>query len=285
MGLIDLILNLAGVLVWLSWRSVRFDPLVKTKPATLVGTLRRAEPRRMKGWQLLVGLAALLLLRAGLYRQIGPEADWTPKLNLFFVVLAFRSDHLAPVMLFSLLSFVRILIICYFWLLALMVINRRHADLDPLQKMLRLHLGPVARWPWLLQLLLPPASITGLWIALHPLLLHLEIIGRVQSNAHLAEQGLLIGTGLYFSLQYLLPVFLLLHLIASYVYLGSSPVWDFVGITAGNLLAPLRWLPLRLARFDFAPLAGVILILFFLHWLPNLILGRMAENNATVWPQ
>jgi uncharacterized protein YggT (Ycf19 family) len=77
----------------------------------------------------------------------------------------------------------------------------------------------------------------------------------------------------------------LLHLIASYVYLGTSPMWDFVGVTASNLLAPLRWLPLRLARFDFAPLAGVILILLFLHWLPNLILGRMAENNVSPWPQ
>jgi uncharacterized protein YggT (Ycf19 family) len=285
MGLIDFILNLAGVLLWLSWRSVRFDPLVKTKPATLVGTLRRAGPRRMKAWQLLVGLAALLLLRAVLYRQIGPEADWTPKLNLFFVVLAFHSDHFLPALLFSLLSFARILIICYFWLLALVIINRRNAGLDPLQKMLRLHLGPVSRWHWLLQLLLPLVSITGLWIALHPLLAHLEITGRVRSNAHLAEQGFLIGTGLYLSLQYLLPVFLLLHLVATYVYLGNNPVWDFVGITARNLLAPLRWLPLRLARFDFAPLAGVILILFLLHWVPNLVLGRMAENNVSPWPQ
>jgi len=285
MGLIDFILNLAGVLLWLSWRSLRSDPLVKTKPATLVGTLRRAGPHRMKGWLLLAGLAVLLVLRAVLYHQIGPEADWTPRLNLFFVVLAFRSDHFLPAMLFSLLSFARILIICYFWLLALVIINRRNAELDPLQKMLRLHLGPVARWHWLLQLLLPLVSITGLWIALHPLLVHLEITGRVRSNAHLAEQGLLIGTGLYFSLQYLLPVFLLLHLIASYVYLGSSPVWDFVGVTARNLLAPLRWLPLRLARFDFAPLAGVILILLLLHWLPNLVLGRMAENNVSPWPQ
>ncbi|MCX6928148.1 MAG: hypothetical protein NT154_33800, partial [Verrucomicrobia bacterium] len=81
MGLIDFILNLVGVLFWLSWRSIRFDPLVKSTPATLVGTLRRAEPRRVKGWQLLAGLAALLFLRALLYRQIGPEAHWTPKLN------------------------------------------------------------------------------------------------------------------------------------------------------------------------------------------------------------
>ena len=289
MGLIDFILNLAGVLLWLSWRSIRFDPLVKTRPATLIGTLRRAEPRRMKGWQLLVGLGVLLVLRAVVYRQIGPEADWTPKLDLFFVVLAFPSrpppGHFLPAMLFSLLSFARILIIGYFWLLALVVINRRNAEPDPLQKMLRLHLGPVVRWPLLLQVLLPLVSITALWIALHPLLVHLEITDRVRSNAHLVEQGLLVGVSIYFTMQFLLPVFLLLHLFASYIYLGRSPLWDFVAATARNLLAPLRGLPLQIARLDFAPLGGVVLILFLLHWLPNLILARMAENNVTPWPQ
>jgi uncharacterized protein YggT (Ycf19 family) len=285
MGLIDFILNLAGVLLWLSWRSIRFDPLVKTTPATLVGTLRRAEPRRLKSWQFLAGLAALLLLRALLYRQIGPEAEWTPKLNLFFVVLAFPSDVFHSALLFSVLSFARILIVCYFWGLALVIINGRIAETDPLHKMLRLQLGPVGRWPRLVQLLLPLVLVAGLWIALHPLLAHCEITGRVRSNAHLAEQGLLIGTALYFSLQYLLPVFLLLHLITTYVYLGSSPVWSFVGATARNLLAPLRWLPLRIARLDVTPLAGVVLLLFLLHWLPNLIVGRMTQNNVTPWPQ
>jgi uncharacterized protein YggT (Ycf19 family) len=284
MGLIDLLLNLAGVLLWLSWRSIRFDPLVKTSPATLVGTLRRAEPRRLKGWQLLAGLAALLVLRALLYRQIGPEADWTPKLNLFFVVLAFRSDVFLSTMLFSVLSFARILIVCYFWLLALAIINRRSAEPDPLQKMVRLHLGPVARWPWPLQLLLPLLLITGLWVGLHPLLVHLEIAGRVRSNAHLVEQGILIATALYFSLQYLLPVFLFLHLVASYVYLGSSPLWEFINATARNLLAPLRRLPLRIAKFDFAPLIGVILIFALLHLLPKLVLGEMAFHHLNSWP-
>ena len=166
-----------------------------------------------------------------------------------------------------------------------MVINRRNAEPDPLHKMLRLHLGPVARWPLLLQVLLPLVSITGLWIALHPLLAHLEITGHVRSNAHLAEQGLLIGVALYFTLQFLLPVFLLLHLFASYIYLGSSPLWDFIGATARNLLAPLRGLPLRVGRLDFAPLGGVVLILVLLHWLPNLVVARLAENNITPWPQ
>jgi uncharacterized protein YggT (Ycf19 family) len=214
-----------------------------------------------------------------------PEADWTPKLNLFFVILAFSSDHLLPMLLFSVLSFARILIVFYFWLLALAMINRRNAEPDPLQRLIRLHLGPLARWPWLLQLLLPLLLMTGLWMTLHPLLMHLGVTNRVQSNVHLAEQGLLIGTALYFSLQYLLPVFLLLHLVASYVYLGSSPLWDFVGTTTRNLLAPLHGLPLRVARFDFTPLVGVVLILVLLHWLPNLILGKLAQSNLSLWPQ
>jgi len=285
MGLIDLILNLAGVLLWLSWRSIRFDPLVKTSPAALVGTLRRAEPRRLKGWQLLVGLAALLVLRALLYQQIGPEADWRPKLNLYFVVLAFRNDLWLPVMVFSVLSFARMLIICDFWLLALAMINRRNAGSDPLLRMLRFHLGPVVRWPWLLQLLLPLLLIAGLWIALHPVLVHFEITSRVHSNAHLVEQGILIGTALYLSLQYVLPVFLFLHLITTYVYLGTSPLWDFVSTTARNLLAPLRRVPLRIAKLDFAPVAGVIVIFALLHWLPSFILGQMAQNKMSPWPQ
>jgi uncharacterized protein YggT (Ycf19 family) len=284
MGLIDFILDLAGVLVWLSWRSIRFDPLVKTTPATLVGTLRRAEPRRLKGWPQLAGLATLLVVRTLLYRQIGPEADWTPKLNLFFVVLAFRSDRFSSIMLFSLLSFARILMVCYFWLLALAIINRKNIAPDPVQKMVRMHLGPVARWPLILQLLLPWLLITGLWIVLHPLLVQFEITSRVRSNAHLAEQGLLIASALWSSLQYLLPVFLLLHLVASYVYLGSNTLWEFIGATARNLVAPLRWLPLRIARFDFSPLLGVVLIFALLHWLPKLIVGKLAQHNIGSWP-
>ena len=284
MGLIDFILNLAGVLVWLSWRSLRFDPLVKTTPATLVGTLRRAEPWRSKGWQYLAGLAALLVLRALLYRQIGPEAEWRPGLNLCYFVPRFHSDRLLPVMLFSVLSFARMLIICYFWLLALAIINRHNPEPDPIQKMVRLHLGPVPHWPLILQLLLPLLLVTGLWIALYPLLVQLGITSRVQSIAHLAEQGVLIASSLMITLQYLLPVFLLLHLVASYVYLGSNALWEFIGATASNMLAPLRRLPLRVARFDFSPLVCVILIFALLHLLPKFILGEMAKHNVSPWP-
>ena len=71
MGIIDFILNLAGLLLWLNWRSLRFDPLGKRTPATLIGTLRRAEPRRLRRWHLPAALGGLLLLRAVFYWQIG----------------------------------------------------------------------------------------------------------------------------------------------------------------------------------------------------------------------
>jgi uncharacterized protein YggT (Ycf19 family) len=79
-------------------------------------------------------------------------------------------------------------------------------------------------------------------------------------------------------------VFLLLHLVASYVYLGSNALWEFIGATASNMLVPLRWLPLRVARFDFSPLVGVILIFALLHLLPKFILGEMAKHNLSSWP-
>ena len=149
------------------------------------------------------------MLRALLYWQIGPEADWTPKLDLCFVVLAFRSTRFLPTLLFSVLSFGRILIICYFWLLALVVINRRNAEPDPMHE-------DASPAPWAggaLALAAAGASAAagcgaGLWVALHPLLVQLGITDRARVNAHLIEQGLLVGTALYLSLQYVLPVFL-----------------------------------------------------------------------------
>ena len=68
---------------------------------------------------------------------------------------------------------------------------------------------------------------------------------------------------LVLTLKFVLPVILLLHLVTSYVYLGKSPVWDFIATTARGLLALLRWLPLRVGKLDLGPLAAIVLILRF----------------------
>lgn len=289
MGLVDFILNVAGLLLWLNWRSLHFDPLLQRTPATLAGTLRPAEPQRWRGWKLLAALVLLLGLRAALYWEVCSAVEWTPTLDLGVVALAFRSDSLSAslsfdaTLLFSVLSFLRLTLVFYFWLLVLTLINRPTIDPDPIQKIIRQHIGPLARWPWPVLLGLPFLASTLLWLACYPGLTVLDVVNHTHSWLHVAEQGLLVGAGFYISLKYLLPTLLLAHLITSYVYLGSGPLWDFITSTARNLLRPLR--TFRYAGLDFAPVAGILLILALCHWLPNIAIHRLLRSNFTLWPQ
>jgi uncharacterized protein YggT (Ycf19 family) len=285
MSYIDFILDLVALLVWLSWRAHRVDPLLRTSPATLIGTLKRTDAGRISGWQLGAALALLLVARAWFYWLIGAPVNWTPKLNLGVISLAFRSDSFVLALLYSCLSFARFLIVFYFWLLALAAINHRVLEPDAIQKLLRLHIGRSARWPWAVQILVPVLLVTALWAACYPLLVHTGLLTRVTSFARLLSQGFLVGIGLLFSLKYLLPPLLLLHLVCSYVYLGNHPFWEFVSATAQNLFAPLRKIPLRFSRFDLTPLAGLILILLALQWLPGFLMGKMAQWKLSPWQQ
>jgi uncharacterized protein YggT (Ycf19 family) len=229
-------------------------------------------------------LVSLIGLRAVLYWLLGSPANWTPKINLELVVLAFRGDLFGPTVVYSCLSFVRVLLVFYFWLLIIAALNQDPTPPDPLNKLIRLHLGPPARWPWPVQVLLPFLLTVGLWMALHPVLVRLGVVLPVHSAAHLAEQGLLVALGLALSLKYLLTAVLLLYLVSSYIYLGTSPFWDFVAHTSAKITAPLRHLPLRLARVDLTPALGVVLILGLLEWLPNFVLSRLMAAHLSPWP-
>ena len=78
---------------------------------------------------------------------------------------------------------------------------------------------------------------------------------------------------------------LLVHLAASYVYLGASPFWDFVQSSASGFLAPLKWVPLRVGKIDFAPLAGLLLIVLLLHWAPQFLDSKLAQRGIVIWPE
>src|SRR5208337_3369731 len=105
MAFIDTILNLAGLLLWVKWRSLPFDPIHQRTPATLVGTLRRAAPSRFRRWHLLAGIGLLLALRALFYWQIGPSAHWTGQIDLGIVSLSFRSEWFSRMLAYSVFSF------------------------------------------------------------------------------------------------------------------------------------------------------------------------------------
>jgi uncharacterized protein YggT (Ycf19 family) len=255
MSLIDFILNVAGLLLWLSWRAT---PL--TVPArwagALTSTVRPAgrPPARIK---YLAGLIALLAVRAIVYWQLGAELDWVPRIPLGPVTVWFRSDLLGRMFLFSLLSFAATLGFVYLCLLLVSWTHAQTADPDAAQRLVRAHLGWLDRWPAAIKLLLP-LLITGLaWCLLHPLLLKLSIVPADMSSSWLVvAQGAVIGLA-----AYLLVAVFALHLLNSYVYLGEFPLWNFVNITARDLLRPIKWIPLQAGKIDFAPALAIVVVL------------------------
>ena len=265
MSLIDFILNVAGLLLWLNWRAVRFDPLAQTSAATLVGTLRRADPKGVKRWQLLAALAGLLLLRALFYWQIGAAVNWNANLKLVVISLSFRSDFLSRMLLFSVLSFGLTLAVFFLWLLFLSFFDCRNAETNPLRKLARFHLGRVDLWPWPVKLVLPLLAGMAVWWLLSWPLARWSVIPHPVSTAHRLEQALLVGLSSYLTWKYLVAAFLTLHLVSSYVYLGNHPFWNGVNGTARTLLTPLGPLPLRAGKVDFAPVLGLALVFLAVH--------------------
>jgi uncharacterized protein YggT (Ycf19 family) len=262
MDLIDFLLNLAGLLLWLNWLSVRFDPLARPTAATLAGTLRKAGYPRGRRWRLALALGGLLLGRTLLYWHIGTAVNWFPSLRLVAITLSFPCDFYSfdRVLLFSGLSFVVMLVAFYSGLLLLSFLRERTPEGDPFLRLARAHLGWVARWPWPLRLILPLLVAGGLWLALQPLLTTLAILPRPVSGPHRLEQALLIGLGAYLAWKYFIAGLLTLHIVNSYVFLGNHAFWNFVTVAAHGLLRPLQRLPLRMGRVDFAPVLGLALV-------------------------
>lgn len=273
MGLIDFILNLAGLLLWLNWLSIRLDPLARPAAATLVGTLRKAGNSRMRRWMFGTALAALLLARTFCYWQIGAGLNWTPKLNLGVILLSFplsfRGDAFGMMLLYSLLSFLIVLAGFYLWLVLLSVSGRKGEEADPFLRLVRAHLGPVARWFWPWRVALPFAGGAILWLVLSPVLGVWGIVPQAPSWLARIQQSALIGVSVYLAWKYLIVGLLALHLLHSYVYLGSSPFWNFVALAARSLLRPLRALPLRVDKVDLSPVVGLALVLFIANLAQN----------------
>ena len=259
MSLIDFILNVAGLLLWLNWRAVQPPGMMPAGTAGLA-LPRRADPPRGRWWYLLA-LAAMLLGRAVFYWQAGSPLKWDPGIRLSAIALLFHSDWPGRMLLFSLFSFGATLGFFYLCLLLLSSVNAPVSNADPAQRLVRLHLGRLERWPSGVKLLLPLLVTMALWCALNPLLLwRIGMVPQV-STWHLLAQGAVLGLAVYFALKFLVVGFLALYVLNSYVYLGDFPFLNFVNTTARGLLRPLQRLPLRIGRVDLAPLAGMALVL------------------------
>ena len=274
MGLIDFLLNLAGLLLWLNWLSIRFDPLARPSAATLAGTLRKAGAPSARRWMLVAALAGLLVGRAFVYAHIGSATDWTPKLHLGAIALSFRSDFLHLMLAYSVLSFAVMLACFYSWLLLLSFLSQREGEGDPFLRLARAHMGPVARWWWPARLALPFMVVAILWLILGTPLGWLGVVPRPGPWLQRCAQAALLGLSAYLAWKYLIAGLLALHLLHSYVHLGNNPIWNFVATAARSLLKPLRLVPLRVDKMDFAPLVGIAFIF---------LLAYAAENGLALF--
>ena len=254
MNFIDFILNLAGLLLWINWRSTLSDPFEKRTPATLVGALRRAAPTRFRHWHLLAALGGLLVLRALLYWQVGPATGWSGRLDLGVTIIFFRSNFFGHMFLFSVFSFARLLGIICLWLLLMSILEGPM----PIHRMVKMQLGKIDVWPRWIKFFLPLVITTLFWgLASWPFAwLHPR---PSMSVAHHAEEALVIGLGSYLVWKFLIGALLVLHLLGSYIYFGKHPFWKYVDATAQPLLNPLKKIPLQAGKADFAPVVGIAL--------------------------
>lgn len=263
-SVIDFILNLAGLLLWFNWRSARFDPLAGSTPATLAGTLRRAETRSLQNWRLPVALLGLLLFRALFYWLIAGALGWTGRIDLGVIAIPFKCDaragSLGRMLVYSVYSFGVALTVFHLWLLLLSILKSAAPPVDSLRQLLRPHLGRIEGWPCALKCVLPLVVLIPLWWVASWPLTYWDMLPPAPPVVRL-EQSALIGLGCYLHWKYLIAGILGLHFISSYVFFGHHPFWQHLKELARTVLLPLRWLPLRAGKMDFAPLVGILLVL------------------------
>ena len=168
--------------------------------------------------------------------------------------------------LLELLSFALLLGTIYAWLILLSIINRRVAGDEPLQKLVRLHLGWIDRWPPLLQAALPALITAAIWGFSHSSLVRLGIVPVPSSQAQVWQEALLLGVSSWLVWKPLVLLLCVLYVIQSYVYLGEAPFWRFINTSGTNLLGPLRRLPIAIGKLDLAPLVVMALVFGIGHW-------------------
>lgn len=265
MAVLDSLLNLAALLLWLSWRGIGTEQA--SGPAgTLLANLRPAHRGRAGRHGYLLGLIGLLLGRALFYRQFGPAFEWHPTWSVGAVSLVFRSDHQLRMLAVSLLGFGWMMF--GLWASACLVaaLHRPPLDKDALTREVRRRLGWVAQLPPVLLVALPMVLLGTAWLGLGWMSASFGLVPRLHGAAHLFQQAAVVAAGAILVWRWLLTAVFLLHFLNSYVFFGSSPLWDFIQHTGTRLCRPLAFL--RLGRLQLAPLVGLALL-----WLLVGLLG------------
>ena len=269
------ILDLAGLLLWLSFRRVGADP---TRPAgTLLGNLRPAAPVPHRSWTSLLALVLMLALRPLLLVLLATLLDSTPSWAPGPTVIAFRADDWLRLYLFSTLSFVWTALTGYAVLLAFCGLSRGITELNSFAEFAENLAGPIGRVPVVLMVVFPIFAGALLWSGVRHLLEWQHLLPSTGAGWLLVGQSCLMGLAVWLPLRWVAVLVLVLRFVHNYVYLGEHAVWTLVQTIGRRLEFPLAWIPARVGRMDLVPLltAGV-------YWFA----GEMASRGlAWAFPQ
>ena len=243
------ILNLTGLLLWITWRA---------------GTMPRPKPRNSftgptpspgsifkHSWIYLTALVALLGLRAVFYHQFGPGLDWIPQLNLLNIFHPFKSDSLPHALAYSVLSFGHWLAALYFCLALLATVQPQSEATGQWREFLKAQFSVLGRLPVFAQWLLVIAMVFGFRFGEASWIQSLEEVSTPVNHL-----PLLVLLDLRASV-YLIMALLALYLLNSYVYFGEQMFWKTVNESGKRLLVPLRILPWESDKVDFAPVVAL----------------------------
>lgn len=253
MNLIDTILNLAGLFLWIDWRSGR----VARRPQTtisLANAARPAERGRGSGHGSLGLLILILAVRPCFYYTIGAKLNWTPQLDLLALSLPWRSDMLDRMYLYSTATFSLTLGFFYGAMLLLNVIHRAAPDAEVMPHFIRLQLGWLGKLPWPLKLALPSLLAAAAWATALPLLAYIQLLPGIPPAGAIWGQATAFALAALLGWKWLLIALFGLHFLNLYIYLGAHPLWAFVSQTARIVLRPLSFM--TFPKLDLAPLAG-----------------------------
>jgi uncharacterized protein YggT (Ycf19 family) len=166
--------------------------------------------------------------------------------------------------LFSVLSFALFFGVFYVWMLLLSLL----AGPPPIHGLVTIPLGRVDGWPRWAKAMLPFLATAVCWWLAGALLSRLEILPPVPGSVRF-QQSVVLGISSYLLWQFPLGAILLLHLLNSYIYFGKHPFWRYISATAQTILWPLRRIPLRAGKVDFAPLVGIVLVFLAAYFAQN----------------
>lgn len=270
MEAIDLILNIAALLLWFHWRALHQHSQGKIVSISILSNLQRPAARRIKHWGVLSALLLLLLVRALFFWHIGSKTNWSPRLNLGAISLYFPTTTFSVSLGYSLGHFIYLACIAYGWLLLISwLAGGRHPIQGPLTSMVRAQLGRLDHLPGYLKVILTGLVSAAVWTASFPVWRGLGNIPPIHSVAEFLEKAVLIGAGIYLTWKILIAAFLILYFLNQYAYLGNQMVWVEINELGKRLLYPLR--NLQFGKLDPTPLLGIALVMLLSEGLDRLL--------------